>query len=71
MEMQANYSAGRVGESGWRQFALRPGFTDFVFEYDVPVATGEQGVDYFAVRPVVPEKLRGLLIERITIDRVS
>lgn len=70
MEMQANYSAGRVGESGWQKFALQPGFTDFAFEYDVPVATGEQGVDYLAVRPVVPEKERGVVIERITIDRL-
>jgi len=70
MELQVNYSAGRVGESGWQKFALQPGFTDFAFEYDVPVATGEQGVDYLAVRPVVPEKERGVLIERITIDRL-
>lgn len=70
MELQVNYSAGRVGESGWQKFALQPGFTDFAFEYDVPVATGEQGVDYLAVRPVVPEKERGVLIERITIERL-
>ncbi|MFN7163538.1 MAG: hypothetical protein ACK4P2_01855 [Hyphomonas sp.] len=70
MEMQANYSAGRVGESGWRKFALQPGFTDFTFEFEVPVATGEQGVDYFGVRPVVPEKQRAILIEQITLERL-
>lgn len=70
MELQVNYSAGRVGESGWQKFGLKPGFTDFAFEYDVPVAAGEQGVDYLAVRPVVPDKARAVVIERITIDRL-
>jgi hypothetical protein len=35
-QMRVNYSAGRVGESGWKQFDLQPDFTDFSFEYDVP-----------------------------------
>jgi hypothetical protein len=70
VEAQANYSAGRVGESGWQPFNLQPDFTDFSFEYDVPPMSGEQGVDYVAVRPVVPEKERVLLIERITLERL-
>lgn len=70
MEVQANYSAGRVGESGWKVFSLQPGFADFSFEYDVPAMSGEQGVDYFAIRPVVPEKRRGLVVERITFERL-
>ena len=70
MEVKANYSAGRAGESGWKIFALQPGFTDFSFEYDVPVMGAEQGVDYFAIRPVVPEKRLGILIERVTLERL-
>ncbi len=70
MEVKANYSAGRAGESGWQTFALQPGFTDFSFEYDVPVVVGDQGVDYVAVRPVVPEKRRAILVERITLERL-
>jgi len=70
MAAKLDYSAGRVGESGWQEFDLVPGFADYSFEYDVPVASGEQGVDYFAVRPVVPEKRRGLLVERITLERL-
>jgi len=70
MEAEANYSAGRAGESGWRKFGLQPGFADFTFEYDVPVAAGEQGVDYFAIRPVVPEKRRGILVERVVLERL-
>ncbi|MFN4225206.1 MAG: hypothetical protein ACK4HR_02735 [Hyphomonas sp.] len=70
-QMRVNYSAGRVGESGWKQFDLQPDFTDFSFEYDVPVAQGEQGVDYIAVRPVVPEKRRAILVQRIVLERIG
>lgn len=71
MEAKLDYSAGRVGESGWQTFSLQPGFQDFSFEYDVPLTSGEQGVDYFAIRPVVPEKRRGILVERVTLERVQ
>ncbi len=70
-EVQLNYSAGRVGESGWQAFALQPGFTDVSFEYDVPALQGDQGVDYFAIRPVVPDKTRALVVERITFERLD
>ncbi|MFN4024412.1 MAG: hypothetical protein ACK4MQ_06245 [Hyphomonas sp.] len=70
-QVQLNYSAGRVGESGWQVFDLQPGFTDVSFEYDVPALQGEQGVDYFAIRPVVPDKTRGLVVERIVFERLD
>ena len=69
-EVKLNYSAGRAGESGWRTFALQPGFSDVSFEYAVPPASGEQGVDYLAVRPVVPNKQRGIVLESITLERL-
>ncbi|MEE2920247.1 MAG: hypothetical protein VYC38_00660 [Pseudomonadota bacterium] len=71
--MQANaiYSVGREGDSGWQTFDLSPEFQDFSFEYDVPRHIGDQAFDYFAVRPVVPEKSRALLIERITFERIG
>lgn len=69
-EVKLNYSAGRAGESGWRTFPLQAGFSDVTFEYKVPPPTGEQGVDYIAVRPVVPDKQRGILVERITLERL-
>lgn len=71
MQMQTNYSAGRVGESGWQVFDLRPGFQDYSFEYDVPLIEGDQGVDYFAIRPVVPEKSRALIVEQVTFERLN
>ncbi len=69
-QVQVNYSAGRVGQSGWKVFDLQPGAAEFSFEYDVPVMSGEQGIDYIAVRPVVPEKRRGLVIEAIILERL-
>ena len=71
MQMQANYSAGRAGESGWQVFDLRPGFQDYSFEYDVPLIEGDQGVDYFAIRPVVPDKSRALIVEEVTFERLK
>ena len=71
MQIALNYSAGRVGESGWEIFDLKPGFHDFSFDYDVPLIEGDQGVDYFGMRPVVPDKSRALLVERVTFERLG
>jgi hypothetical protein len=71
MQMQANYSPGRVGDSGWQVFDLQPGFQDYSFEYNVPLSEGDQGVDYFAVRPVVPDKSRALIVEQVTFKRLG
>ena len=71
MQAKVNYSVGRDGDSGWQVFDLAQGFEDFSFEYVVPDHIGDQGFDYFAIRPVVPEKSRALLVERITFERVG
>ena len=71
MQMEANYSAGRVGESGWTVFDLAPGFQDYSFDYNVPVAESEQGVDYFAIRPVVPDKSRAVIVQSVTFERLN
>lgn len=70
-QVQLNYSAGRVGESGWQVFGLQPGFTDVSFEYDVPLIQGDQAVDYFAIRPVVPDKARALVVQHIIFERLD
>lgn len=69
-QIEVNYSAGRVGESGWQVLDLQPGFSDVSFEYDVPMIQGEQGVDVLGVRPVVPDKSRAFIIERIVLERL-
>ncbi|MCI4645540.1 MAG: hypothetical protein MRY64_12235 [Hyphomonadaceae bacterium] len=68
-QMMVNYSTGRDGESGWETFDLRPDWEDFTFRYRVPVKTGENGLDYLAIRPVTPDKTRSLLIESIRFRR--
>ncbi|PKP81306.1 MAG: hypothetical protein CVT79_11650 [Alphaproteobacteria bacterium HGW-Alphaproteobacteria-18] len=69
-QAELNYSAGRVGDSGWQVLDLQPGFSEISFEYDVPVHQGEQGVDYIAIRPVVPDKSRAIIVERIVLERL-
>jgi hypothetical protein len=71
MQFAMNYSAGRVGESGWKIFDLQPGFADFTFDYDIPYVEGDQGVDYFGIRPIVPDKSRAILLERVTFERIG
>lgn len=69
-QIQVNYSAGRVGQSGWRVFDLKKGSGDYSFEYAVPVMSGEQGVDYIGVRPVVNEGRRGVLVDAVIVERL-
>lgn len=70
-QIQVNYSAGRVGQSGWRVFDLKTGSAEYSFEYAVPVMSGEQGVDYIGVRPVVTEGRRGVLVDAVIVERLS
>lgn len=70
-QIQTDYSAGRVGESGWQVFDMMLGSEDYSFEYDVPLIEGDQGVDYFGIRPVVPDKSRALIVEQVTFERLG
>lgn len=71
MQAKVNYSVGRDGDSGWQVFDLGPDSEDFSFDYVVPQHIGDQGFDYFAIRPVVPDKSRALLVESITFERLD
>jgi hypothetical protein len=71
MQAKVNYSVGREGDSGWQVFDLVSRFENFSFEYVVPEHIGDQGFDYFAIRPVVPEKSRALLVESVTFERIE
>ena len=68
-----NYSAGRLGESGWQTVNLTPDYSDTQFEYAVPPkeTETENGVDFFAIRPVVPDKTRSVIIRRVKIERLG
>lgn len=69
-QVELNYSSGRAGDSGWQMLDLQSGFADVSFEYDVPPLEGDQGVDYIGIRPVVPDKSRALVLERIVLERL-
>jgi len=70
-QFEVNYSAGKVGDSGWQLFDLGLEADDYTFDYDVPVKLGDAALDYIGIRPVVPDKTRSLDIERITIRRIG
>ncbi|ABI75555.1 hypothetical protein HNE_0033 [Hyphomonas neptunium ATCC 15444] len=69
-QVEMNYSTGRAGDSGWQVRDLQPGFSEVSFEYDVPALESDQGVDYLGIRPVVPDKSRALIVERIVLERL-
>ena len=66
-EITLNYSTGREGESGWITRGLMPDYSEVSFDYQVPQRGEDLGVDYLAIRPVVPEKTRGIVVRRIVI----
>lgn len=70
-QFQANYSVGSRGESGWNTFDLTNEFKDYSFEYEVPYANRGLGLDYLAVRPVVPEKERTVEISKLHIKSLT
>lgn len=69
-QVELNYSAGRLGSSGWQTLDLGEGMTEVSFEYDVPPLQGEQGVDYIAIRPAVREGTRAIILESIVLERL-
>ena len=73
MAFEAMYSTGKAGNSGWQRFALAPDWQTYQFEYRVPDKLLENAVafDYFSVRPVVPEKVRGIIIREIEFRRAG
>ncbi len=73
LALEANYSEGAKGNSGWQRFDLKPGWNTYSFEWDVPARTRteDQGVDYLALRPYVPEKTRAVDVRAVTFERVA
>lgn len=70
-QMMVNYSTGRDGESGWQVFDLRRDWETFSFTYRVPVKTGDNALDYLAIRPVTPDKSRSLLVSEVAFRRLG
>ena len=68
-----NYSAGKAGNTGWTKFDLQPEWDTYTAEIDVPRKLLENTValDYLSVRPVVPEKTRGIELREIRFRRLG
>ena len=68
-----NYSAGKAGDTGWVRFDLKPDWDTYTAEIDVPRRLLESNVsfDYISVRPVVPEKIRGIELSEIRFRRLG
>ena len=68
---EANYSTGADGDSGWQTFRLKPDFDTYTFTWDVPARTvSESALDYLAIRPVVPDKSRAVVIRSVKFKRL-
>jgi len=63
---EVNYASGPEGESGWKRFALQPTFRNYSFDFKVPEATQDLGVDFLGIRPVIDAKGAGMEIESLT-----
>lgn len=63
---EVNYFSGPEGQSGWQRFTLQPVFKNYSFNFIVPLANQDQGVDFFGVRPVIDAIGAGIEIESIT-----
>jgi hypothetical protein len=68
-----NYSAGKAGNTGWIRFDLKPDWETYTAEVDIPRKMLENNValDYISVRPVVPEKTRGIELREIRFRRLG
>ncbi len=68
-----NYSSGYVGDTGWTRFDLKPGWDTYTADVNIPrkVLEAPGGFDYISVRPVVPEKTRGIELREIRFRRLG
>lgn len=68
-----NYSTGKAGDTGWTRFDLKPEWETYTAEVDIPRKLLENTValDYLSVRPVVPEKIRGIELREIRFRRLG
>lgn len=68
-----NYSAGKAGNSGWIRFDLKPEWETYTAEVNIPrkLLENAASLDYISVRPVVPEKTRGIELREIRFRRLG
>ena len=67
------YSAGNAGDTGWTRFDLKPEWETYTAEVDIPrrLVDNSEALNYLSVRPVVPEKIRGIELSEIRFRRLG
>ena len=48
---EVNYFAGPEGSSGWKRYELNQTYQQYIFDYRVPTASQDSGVDFLGIRP--------------------
>ncbi|MEL6414156.1 MAG: hypothetical protein AAFQ15_04365 [Pseudomonadota bacterium] len=68
-----NYSTGKAGDTGWTKFDLQPDWNTYTAEVDIPrkLLENNGALDYISVRPVVPDKTRGIELSEIRFRRLG
>ncbi|WP_139792374.1 hypothetical protein [Henriciella litoralis] len=71
--IRINYAVGNAESSGWQDFGMTREFQDVSFEYILPPRNvgSEQGYDYLAIRPEVPEKQRAVYVQSVIFEPIG
>ncbi len=65
------YSTGPEGRSQWQRFDLTPQFANYAFDFQVPEAKAEQGVDFVGIRPVASPGAGAVEIESLMLVNLT
>jgi hypothetical protein len=68
---EAFYQASPDGGSGWIGFDLTPEFAPYTFQFNTPPRGPVESYDWFALRPVAPDKERTMEVKSVRFHTVS
>ena len=68
---EAFYQARPDAGSGWIGFDLTREFAPYTFQFDTPPRGAVMSYDYFALRPVAPDKQRTMEVKSVRFRTVS
>lgn len=69
--LEIAYMAGPEGRTRWQRFNLNDKFSNYAFNFNVPVAQFEQGFDFVGIRPVINPGETSIEIESLTLVNLS
>lgn len=69
--LEVAYMAGPEGRTRWQRFELTEQFSNFAFNFNVPVAEFNQGFDFIGIRPVIGSGGASIEIESLTLVNLS